>query len=145
MTTPTGNTGFISEMDVRVWMRDHDPAANLLIKDYEFGEEELRTAATLTIDAWNEEPPNLAGANYTLYNFPYRYNMLMGVAAQLLRIAANLFRRNSLAVSVPGGAIDDQAKHVAYDAAADKIWMTYIGWVQRKKRELNMTRGWGTV
>lgn len=142
---PTGNDEFLSEMDVRIWLRDVDPEANLLIKDFEYSPEEIRTALTITVDAWNEEPPNLMRHNYTLYNFPSRHWLLMGTSAKLLRIAAFRFDRNNLTYNVPGGAVNDQDKGKVYDIKADKLWKQYIEWVRRKKRELNMASGWGSA
>lgn len=138
---PAGNEGFISDLDIRIWLRDKDPAANLLLKDYEFSPEELRTAQTLAVDAWNEEPPALRA--YTLYTFPYRHALLNGTTAKLLAIAAHRYRRNKLAYSVPGGAVDDQNKDAEYDIAADRLWTAYMDWVRRKKRALNVSSGWG--
>jgi hypothetical protein len=61
MADPVGNTGYLSDLDIRIWMRDNDPDANLLIDDYEFSPEEIRTATTLAVDYWNEQPPQLRG------------------------------------------------------------------------------------
>ena len=145
MSELQGNTGYITDMDVRIWLRDLDPAANLLLDDFEFGTEEIRTASTLAVDYWNEAPPNLVGARYHVYNFPYRYNLLMATTANLLFIAANLFRRNRLPHQIPGGAIDDQNKFNEYEAAGDRLWQQYKKWVSAKKREINTQRGWGRV
>jgi len=142
---PQGNTGYISELDVRIFLRDLDPEANLLIKDLEFGTEEIRTAVTLAVDFWNEEPPNFTRANYTVDTFPFRYHLLMGTAANLLFIAAHLYRRNKLSYNVPGGAVNDQAKDNDYEQAGARLWQQYIEWVRRKKRELNIMRGWANV
>jgi hypothetical protein len=145
MADPTGNVGYLSEMDVRIWLRDHDPAANLLIQDWEFGQEEIRTACTLAVDYWNEAPPNMHGAWYTLYTFPFRYHLLMATCANLLFIAANLYRRNRLPYNIPGGSVDDQAKAPDYDTAGEKLWQSYKQWVAMKKRELNTQMGWGSI
>lgn len=145
MPTLQGNTGYISDMDVRIFLRDLDPAANLLLDDFEFSTEEIRTASTLAVDYWNEAPPNLVGARYHVGNFPYRYNFLMATCANLLFIAANLFRRNRLPHQIPGGAIDDQNKFNEYEAAGDRLWQQYKRWVSTKKREINTQRGWGRV
>ena len=142
---PVGNAVFLSEMDIRIWLRDHDPTANLLIKDLEFSTEEIRTAATLAVDAFNEEPPNMNVANYTVQNFPFRYNLLQGTVANLLTMAGHLYRRNELKYNVPGGSVDDQAKGEDYDRAADRLAKGYMSWVRRKKREINTSRGWGRI
>ena len=67
---PTGNDNFLTDMDIRIWLRDVDPEANVLLDDFEFGAEEIRTAQTLTVDYWNETPPAIIGYNYD--KFPYR-------------------------------------------------------------------------
>ena len=147
MTEPkgVGNTGFITDVDVRTWLRDLDPEMNLLIKDLEFKPEEIRAAQTLTVDFWNEEPPSISIVYYDLYQFPYRRQLLMGTVAQLLFIAANRFRRNDLTYQIGGGAINDQAKATPYEAAAEKLWKDYIDWVRRKKREINQSIGWSMI
>lgn len=143
--TPQGNTGYISDLDIRIWLRDTDPEANLLIKDFEFSPEELRTAQTLAVDYFNEVSPNLTLYNYEYTIFPFRYHLLMGTAANLLFIAANRFRRNELQYNIGGGAVADQSKGPAYDAAGDKLWQQYKEWCATKKRELNVRQGWARV
>ena len=138
---PTGNIGFLSDMDIRVWLRDHDPAANLLLDDYEFSTEEIRTAATLAVDYWNETLPNVR--SYELYDFPYRHALLMGTCAKLLQMAANLYRRNELQYQAGGGAIMDQSKAQPYDAAAMQLWTEFSKWCALKKRSINQDMGWG--
>jgi len=137
-----GNSGAISEMDVRIWLRDTDPAANLLINDFEFSPEEIRTAMTLAVDYWNDLPPYLQNAHFTVNNFPFRSAFMRGTAANLLFIAAHRFRRNALKYSVPGGAISDQEKYQEYDAAGDRVWQEYKDWVARIKRAINVEQGW---
>jgi hypothetical protein len=140
MATPVGNEGFISELDVRIWLRDKDPKANKLIEDYEFTPEEIRTATTLVVDHWNDVPPDII--RYTLETFPYRYYLLMGTVANLLFIAANSYRRNHLNYNVPGGSIADQDKAPAYDAKGDKLWGEYVTWERAKKSEINAASGY---
>jgi len=143
MPNPVGNTGFLSEMDVRIWLRDNDPSANLLLDDYEFSVEEIRTAATLAVDFWNESLPNIK--SYELYDFPYRHALLQGTSAKLLQMAANRYRRNDLQYQTGGGAVADQAKAQPYEAAAMQLWQEYTQWVAMKKRSLNMSMGWGNA
>lgn len=40
---PTGNLNFLTDLDVRIWLRDNDPEANVLLDDFEFSPEEIRT------------------------------------------------------------------------------------------------------
>ena len=140
---PQGNEAYLSEMDIRIWLRDTDPEANKLLDDWEFGQEEIRTAMTLAIDFWNEEPPHIPG--YHIANFPYRHALLKGTAANLLFIASNLYRRNRLQYRTAGGGVTDQDKAPTYDAAGDRLWQEYVSWVRRNKRSLNMQLGWGLI
>jgi hypothetical protein len=141
MPVPVGNEGFITDADVRIYLRDNDPEANKLIGDLEFSPEEIRTAWTLTVDRWNEWPPNVG--IFTVDTFPYRYHLLMGVSANLLTIAASRYRRNNLVYNVPGGSINDQDKAGSYGDAADKLAKEFGTWMQHKKIELQMNMGWG--
>lgn len=138
-----GKFKYISEMDVRMMLRDYDPAANTLLDDWEFDSEEIRTAATFAVDYWNEVPPDIG--YYTLYDFPWRYHLVKGTCSNLLSMAAHRYRRNRLDYQVPGGGISDQNKAAEYDQIAMKLWQEYKTWVARKKMEVNAGRGWGSV
>jgi hypothetical protein len=140
-----GNTGYITDLDIRIWLRDNDPEANLLIEDYEFTPEEMRTAKTLTVDKWNDTPPFMNGFIYDVNTFPFRSAFIMGAAANLLYIAAHRYRRNSLRYQVPGGAVADQEKDKDYDGAADRLSKQYTDWVNRTKRAINMEQGFAMV
>jgi hypothetical protein len=133
----------LSEMDIRIWLRDTDPAANLLIDDVEFSPEEIRTAATLAVDVFNDEPPYVTG--FDVYTFPYRSALLRGTAANLLFMAAHRFRRNKLQYTIPGGGVSDQNKDAEYDAAGQRLWAEYKAWIATYKRAVNIHQGWGMV
>ena len=141
--TPVGNDNFLTDMDIRIWLRDTDPDANVLIDDLEFSAEEIRTAQTLTVDYWNETPPAICGYNYD--KFPFRYALLRGTAANLLFIAANRFRRNEAQYNAAGLQFNSEAKHQQYDAAGSRLWEEYKQWVVQAKRSVNVDLGWGTV
>lgn len=142
---PIGNRGYITELDVRIWLRDNDPAANNLIQDYEFSPEEIRTAMTMTVDKWNDTPPHMPGHNFTVNNFPFRSTFIKGTAANLLFIAAHRFRRNALKYNVPGGMVADQEKYQEYDSAGQRLWDEYVQWVFTEKRAMNMEEGFALV
>ena len=140
---PTGNDKYLTDLDVRIWLRDNDPSANLLLNDYEFNAEEMRTAMTLAVDKYNDTPPYLQ--NHTVETFPYRSALLTGTCANLLFIAANRYRRNDLQYEIGGGSVKDQARHQEYDAAGQTMWTQYLQWIQHNKRALNMEQGWGMI
>lgn len=140
---PIGNDSYLTDVDVRVWLRDNDPDANVLLDDFEFSPEEIRSAMTHTVDYWNETPPNVGRYDYN--RFPYRYALLRGTAANLLFMAAHRFRRNQLSYSAGGMTIDDQNKYQQYDAAGGRLWSDYTQWVLATKKSINVDLGWGTI
>lgn len=139
MAKPIGSNQYLTDADVRVWLRDNDPEANLLIDDFEFSPEEMRTAMTLTVDYWNDQPPYLR--NYDYDKFPFRSKLLAGTAANLLFMAAHRFRRNALQYSSGGLTVQDQEKYQQYDAAAARLWQEYKDWVPMNKRSINAEQG----
>lgn len=143
MTNPIGNDRFLTDLDIRIWLRDNEPAANTLLDDYEFTPEELRTAITLAVDYWNETPPPLVTYDYP--EFPFRFHLLKGTCANLLFIAANHYRRNFMQYNVPGASIAPMNKAPEYDAAGQKLWEEYKLWVAQKKRAMNIEQGFGTI
>lgn len=141
--TPTGNYNYLTDVDVRIWLRDNDPECNVLLDDVEWSAEEIRTAMTLAVDYYNETPPILQCYDYD--KFPWRFHLLQGTAANLLFMAAHRYRRNHLNYSAGGVTVDDQNKYQQYDAAGDKLWAEYKSWVSTYKKAANAENGWGTI
>lgn len=141
--TPIGNDNFLTDLDVRIWLRDNDPEANVLIDDFEFSPEEIRTAMTLVVDYWNETPPFIRSYDYD--KFPYRFALLRGTAGNLLFMAANRYRRNHLSYNAGGVAVNDQDKYQQYDSAGACLWEEYKQWVAAMKKSINVNNGWGTI
>ncbi len=140
---PVGNHSYLTDVDVRIWLRDNDPDANVLLDSEEFSPEEIRSAMTHTVDYWNETPPGVGSYDYD--RFPFRYALLRGTAANLLFMAAHRYRRNHLTYSAGGVSVDDQNKFQAYDAAGSRLWEDYRQWVLQAKRSINVDLGWGTI
>ena len=138
---PKGNDMVLTDLDVRIFLRDTDPDANILLDDFEFTPEEIRTAMTMAVDRWNDMPPDIYRMDYD--KFPYRSILLMGTAANLLTIAANRYRRNSIQINAGGTSVDDQAKSREYDQAAARLSAECLQAMRMKKRELNSNMGWG--
>jgi len=138
-----GNAGVISDMDVRVFLRDADPDANLLLDDYEFTAEELRSAMNLIVDKWNETVPTVG--SYQVESFPWRYHMLIGTCANLLRMAGYRYQRNDLPYQIGGGVVNDQSKAQSYHATADRLAAEFDAWMRLKKSSIQADIGWGTV
>lgn len=140
---PKGSDTYLTDLDVRIWLRDNDPAANTLLDDFEFTPEEIRTAMTLTVDYWNDQPPYIRAYDYD--KFPWRSQLLQGTAGNLLFIAANRFRRNALQYSAGGLTVQDQEKYQQYDAAGARLFEAYKAWVVINKRSLNAEQGFATI
>lgn len=143
MATPVGNDRFLTDLDVRLWLRDNDPTANLLLDDFEYTPEEIRTSMTLTVDYWNDQPPMIGTYDFT--QFPWRSRLLCGTAANLLFTAAHRFRRNALQYNAGGATISDQEKYQQYDAAGERLWEEYKAWVTAHKRAVNAERGFAII
>lgn len=139
--SPKGNDCPMTDMEVRIFLRDTDPEANLLLDDFEFSPEEIRTAMNITVDRWNDMPPDICRMDYD--EFPYRSILLMGVASNLLSMAAHRYRRNSLSINAGGTSVSDQDKFAQYDQAATRLREEYLHAMRVKKRELNSNQGWG--
>ncbi len=141
--SPVGNDTFLTDMDVRIWLRDNDPEANNLLLDYEYTPEEIRTAMTLAVDYYNDRPPYIK--NYDYDKFPWRSQLLTGTAANLLFMAGHRFRRNALQYSNGGLSVADQEKYQQYDSAGARLWEEYKAWVVDHKRAVNATIGWANI
>ena len=139
--SPKGNDAPMTDMEVRIFLRDTDREANILLDDFEFSPEEIRTAMNITVDRWNDTPPDIYRYDYD--EFPYRSILLLGVAANLLYMAAHRYRRNSLAINAGGTSVNDQEKAGQYDQAAMRLSQEFMQMIRTKKRELNSNLGWG--
>lgn len=139
--SPVGNDASMTDMEVRIFLRDKDPEANLLLDDYEFTPEEIRTAMNITVDRWNDMPPDIYRMDYD--EFPYRSILLLGVSSNLLAMAAHRYRRNSLQINAGGTSVNDQDKAREYDQASARLRDEYLQAMRTKKRELNVGLGWG--
>ena len=138
---PQGNDASMTEMEIRLFLGDADPDANILLDDFEFSSEEIRTAFNLAMDRWNDMPPDIYRGDYD--KFPYRSILLLGAAAYLLSMAAHKYRRNSIQINAGGTSVNDQAKAGEYDQAAANLRAEFLQAVRMKKRELNCNLGWG--
>ena len=139
--SPKGNDAPMTDMEVRIFLRDTDPSANLLLDDFQFKPEEIRTAMNIAVDKWNDTPPDIYRMDYD--HFPYRSILLLGVASNLLYMAARLYSRNSMQINAGGTSVNDQAKAAEYDQASERLRQEFHQAIRMKKRELNTGLGWG--
>ena len=135
--------GPISIAEVRLFLRDNNRDKNLLLNDYEYGDNEIVAAIMMPVNEFNETAP--PRTNYNAGNFPYRYHWIKATAGYLLESAANRFERNRLAYKADDVTIDDQAKAETYLGIASRYldeWKTFI---REEKYKMNISRGWGST
>jgi hypothetical protein len=129
--------------EIRLHLRDSDPAENVLLADLMFDDSEIAMAIMRPIQYWNEIPPPIQ--TYTTQNFPFRHHWLEAIAGELFLMAAEGYRRNQLAYSAAGVAIDDQNKEMNYEQASARRMQNWRAFVKQKKASLNMEQAWGAV
>lgn len=129
--------------EVRMAVRDSAPNENLLLRDLEFGDDQIANAVVRPLRFWNEQPPPLEPFDTT--NFPFREMWLRAVVAVLYETAAAGYRRNHLPYQAGGVAVDDQAKEKDYLAASQALWAEWREFVLAKKLEINHALFCGTV
>jgi hypothetical protein len=129
--------------EVRLHLRDSSPNENLLLSDLMFDDAEISMAISRPIQYWNEIPPPIQ--EYTTQTFPFRYHWLEAIAGELFLIAAEGYRKNHLAYSAAGVAIDDQNKEMNYEQAALRRLTIWKDWVLKKKASMNLEQAYGVV
>ena len=134
-----GNAGYISEEDIRGALQDRVPEDNELLDDLEIDPETIRRSQTFAVDFFNDLPPEAA---YTVYSFPWRYHLVVGTVAQILKSTAHRYRRNELAYQTGGGAVNRYARWRDYDRVGAEMWAEYRAFVAAQKRVINQSHGW---
>lgn len=134
----------LSAAEIRLALRDNDPAEHNLIDTVLFTDAEIAMAICDPVDYWNEALPPLT--KYTVENFPYRYNWKLAACSRLYSMVAQYYRDNHLPYSSQGGqAVDDMAKAPEYDRKAKELWDDYKAWVMNRKAAENITSFFGEV
>lgn len=112
-----------------------------LLPDVEFSDIDIAAAMQRCVDLWNETPPSVTW--HTLDSFPYRYWLINGTIALLLRSMAAKYRRNSMAYSAGGVSITDQQRAQEYEAIAAARIKEFIDWMTSEKIAINRSYCWG--
>lgn len=132
----------ITPDDVRFFLMDRTASDNFLLDSVEFKDDDIQRAMTLTVDKYNSTQPRVDV--YTTENFPYRYEMLLGTAAMLLRIKAINFARNDLNFSTKDGTtINDKEIGKDYLALANMMMQEFDKRVTQLKISKNAEDAWG--
>lgn len=139
----TGNNRYLTEVDIRMHLLDADPAANELLGQLEFTHESITHAMTVTVDVWNDMPPDIR--RHGVNTFPYRSILLDGVCGHLMLSLSVRMRRNQLGARIAGGSVDPNEK-------ASEVQKTAMFFLDRskaamrvKKGELNRGLAWGVA
>lgn len=135
-TETNNDPGPITLNQVRLQLRDF-PGVNEYWQQHEFSAAEIVNSMLLPIQAWNSTPPAVASYNGT--NFPYRYEWLEGITANLLKTAAMWMLRNSRTIRYADGTVEsDKEKFADYLRIAETKWMLYLQFCKDQKAAINL-------
>lgn len=110
---PANSSPLVTMQDLRMFMVDRSASDNFLLDDLEFEDEQMLSAMRLCVDKFNSITPAIAF--YTVEDFPWRYELLLGTASILLRMGAVNMGRNRLDYSdASGTAVQDKNKSQEY-------------------------------
>lgn len=130
--------------EIRLHLRDSSPVESRLLTGLKFDDAEIALAIQRPIEYFNQTPPILS-QQFTTQNFPYRYQWLNAICAQLFWIAAEHFRANDFQYSAGGVQVRDTAKEIPYERAAQRLWEEWRRFVATQKMVMNIDEGWGTL
>lgn len=123
---------------------DRTAAENFLLDSVEYSDEDIHSAMQLTIDKYNSTLPMVDV--YTVENFPYRYEMMIGTSATLMRSKAINYSRNRLDFQTKDGAtIQDKAKSSEYLQMANIMMKEFEERVHAIKVTKNAEQAFGSV
>lgn len=128
--------------EIRIQLRD-SAVENSLLDNVEYSDAEIITSILRPIQEWNETPPPVGRFNTN--NFPYRYNWLNAIVANLLMIAAHWYARNKLQSTAAGVNLNDRDKDNPYLVVADRLRQEWKSFILVKKVEINAKMAYGTV
>ena len=126
--------------DIRLFLVD-DPDTNLVLGDYEYTPEQITKAMSMTVDLWNETPPDVCV--YTVETFPWKHHLMLQVVSYLLAMASHGYTRNDLSYNIAGGSVDDKNKAPQYLQLSADYAGRFREWMARKKAQINSELAWG--
>ena len=131
--------GPITIGQVRIAMRDF-AGLNAYWANVEFSDAEIVQSILEPISCFNETAPH--AARYSPSNFPFRHHWLQAVCANLLRISAMNYMRNSRKIVFGDGKTsDDRDKYSTYIQMAEAKWREYVDFCVMQQVRIN----WGSV
>jgi len=133
---------YVLPEDVRFFLMDRIADDNFLLEAVEFTDEEVNNAMVLAVDKYNATLPLVN--TYTSDNFPYRYEMLLGASAILLKIKAiNMMRNNLNYQTSDGVAINDLEKRQEYFQLAQAMDQEFLDRITKIKVSKNAEECYG--
>lgn len=135
-------SGPITINELRMAIRDY-AGENDLLQDVEFDDAEIVSCLVRPIQEWNETPPDLI--IYCASEFPFRHHWLTASTGYLLRLAAHWYARNKATIQHGGVSADTKDKDNPYLIVSKLLLDEWRTFVSRKKAEINMGLGAGTL
>ncbi len=129
--------------EIRLQLRD-TVADNTLLAAIEYSDAEIVYSLTRPLREFAETPPPIT-QQYSGKNFPWHDAWLKATCANLLKIAAETYRRNRLATQQGGLTIDDKNKEAPYLQAAIMLSQEWKEFMTRKKLQLNADNSIGYI
>lgn len=120
---------------IRMALRDSAGTENLLLREQEFGDDQVLAALARPIAYWNEQPPHIG--TWDASNFPFREMWLRATIARLYDMAAAGYRRDHMPYQGAGLTIDDKNKEREYLQAAAALDEEWRGFVLNTKIAIN--------
>jgi hypothetical protein len=137
-------SAIVTPQDVRFFMMDRTAQENFLLDSVEFSDEDINSALTLSVDKYNSTLPMVDV--YTTENFPYRYELMLGASATLLRSKGLNYLRNNLDFSTKDGTtINDKSKAGDYLKLADAMMQEFDVRITQIKKTKNAEQAYGWV
>ncbi|MFA5525233.1 MAG: hypothetical protein WC992_00210 [Acholeplasmataceae bacterium] len=124
-------------------LRDAHPRANRILEECEFTVVEIHDAVVAAVNEFNTTTPVMT--SFTETNFPYPLNLVDGVIARLLEMAAIWYERNRVEIAGSGLRVDDMNKAAAYLKLSTLFQERWVRWIKTFKNQANIMNGFNSV
>jgi len=111
---------------------------NDLMAQVEYSTDDIVNAMIWPVAKFNELPPQLRRYRFTLMNFPYYENWLIGTASELLRLSVIHLTRNKLLSTHGGMQGDEKNRDQEYIRIAAQYREEFLLWARLTKTSLNL-------
>lgn len=125
-------TGPPSWKDVKLALHDSCRNDGWLMDEMEWDLAEVCQALIEPVRWWNEAKP-LSGSTYTTTTFPFKSMWRRGAISHLYRVAAAHYRREYIAYTAAGVALNDKAKAPEYEQQAVSFESEFKTWAFQQK------------